>query len=67
MRNGSRAPELNMPAAIYVETHGATGIGGSHDHAGVHIGPPFTEGPAAETPARVLAPGTGLGDGASTT
>ena len=38
VRNGSRAPELNHPAAIYVETHGGTGIGGSDDHAGVDIG-----------------------------
>ena len=28
-RNGSRAMELNMPAAIYIETHGGTGVGGS--------------------------------------
>ena len=27
-----------QPAAIYVETHGGTGIGGSDDHAGVDIG-----------------------------
>ena len=43
----SRAAELNMPAAIYVETHGGTGIGGSDDHAGVDIGRTFTEVPAA--------------------
>ena len=42
--------ELNMPAAIYVETHGGTGIGGSDDHAGVDIGRTFTETPAAATP-----------------
>src|SRR5262249_36552579 len=34
-RNGSRARELNLPAAVYVETHGGTGVGGSDDHAGV--------------------------------
>ena len=38
VRNGSRARELNHPAAIYVETHGGTGVGGSDDHAGVDIG-----------------------------
>ena len=38
VRNGSRARELNHPAAIYVETHGGIGIGGSDDHAGVDIG-----------------------------
>ena len=55
VRNGSRAAELNMPAAIYVETHGGTGIGGSDDHAGVDIGRTFTEAPAAETPEEFLA------------
>jgi glycosyltransferase involved in cell wall biosynthesis/predicted metal-dependent phosphoesterase TrpH len=55
VRNGSRAPELNMPAAIYVETHGGTGIGGSDDHAGVDIGRTFTETPAAATPEEFLA------------
>jgi glycosyltransferase involved in cell wall biosynthesis/predicted metal-dependent phosphoesterase TrpH len=47
VRNGSRAPELNMPAAVYVDTHGGTGIGGSDDHAGVDIGRTFTEVSAA--------------------
>ena len=46
-RNGSRARELNMPAAIYIETHGGTGTGGSDDHAGVDIGRTFTETPPA--------------------
>ena len=54
VRNGSRAAELNMPAAIYVETHGATGIGGSDDHAGVDIGRTFTEVPPAKTPEEFL-------------
>ena len=54
VRNGSRAAELNMPAAIYVDTHGGTGIGGSDDHAGVDIGRTFTEVPAAETPEEFL-------------
>ena len=27
VRNGSRASELNQPAAIYVETHGGIGLG----------------------------------------
>jgi glycosyltransferase involved in cell wall biosynthesis/predicted metal-dependent phosphoesterase TrpH len=54
VRNGSRAAELNMPAAIYIETHGGTGIGGSDDHAGVDIGRTFTEVPAAATPEEFL-------------
>jgi glycosyltransferase involved in cell wall biosynthesis/predicted metal-dependent phosphoesterase TrpH len=54
VRNGSRAPELNMPAAIYIETHGGTGIGGSDDHAGVDIGRTFTEVSAAATPEEFL-------------
>jgi len=55
VRNGSRAAELNMPAAVYVDTHGGTGIGGSDDHAGVDIGRTFTEAPAAATPEEFLA------------
>jgi glycosyltransferase involved in cell wall biosynthesis/predicted metal-dependent phosphoesterase TrpH len=55
VRNGSRAAELNMPAAVYVETHGGTGIGGSDDHAGVDIGRTWTEAPAAATPEEFLA------------
>ena len=55
-RNGSRARELNMPAAVYIETHGGTGIGGSDDHAGVDIGRTFTEAPPASTPEEFLAP-----------
>jgi glycosyltransferase involved in cell wall biosynthesis/predicted metal-dependent phosphoesterase TrpH len=55
VRNGSRASELNMPAVIYVETHGSTGIGGSDDHAGVDIGRTWTEVPAASTPEEFLA------------
>ena len=47
VRNGSRAAELNMPAVVYIETRGGTGIGGSDDHAGVDIGRPFTEVSAA--------------------
>jgi glycosyltransferase involved in cell wall biosynthesis/predicted metal-dependent phosphoesterase TrpH len=54
VRNGSRAAELNMPAAVYTETHGDTGIGGSDDHAGVDIGRTFTEAPAAATPEEFL-------------
>jgi glycosyltransferase involved in cell wall biosynthesis/predicted metal-dependent phosphoesterase TrpH len=54
-RNGSRARELNAPAAVYIETHGGTGIGGSDDHAGVDIGRTFTETPAAATPEQFLA------------
>lgn len=54
VRNGSRAAELNMPAAVYVDTHGGTGIGGSDDHAGVDIGRTFTAVPAAATPEEFL-------------
>ncbi len=54
VRNGSRAAELNMPATVYVETHGGTGIGGSDDHAGVDIGRTWTEAPAASTPEEFL-------------
>jgi glycosyltransferase involved in cell wall biosynthesis/predicted metal-dependent phosphoesterase TrpH len=54
VRNGSRAAELNMPAAVYVDTHGGGGIGGSDDHAGVDIGRTFTEVPAAKTPEEFL-------------
>src|ERR1700760_1570410 len=54
VRNGSRAAELNMPAAIYIETHRGTRIGGSDDHAGVDIGRTFTEVPAAATPEEFL-------------
>jgi glycosyltransferase involved in cell wall biosynthesis/predicted metal-dependent phosphoesterase TrpH len=46
-RNGSRARELNMPAAIYVETQGGIAIGGSDDHAGIDIGRTFTSAPLA--------------------
>ena len=45
-----------MPAAVYVDTHGGTGIGGSDDHAGVDIGRTFTEVPAAADAGRVSAP-----------
>ena len=53
-RNGSRAKELNLPAFVYIETHGGTAIGGSDDHAGVDIGRTFTETPAAATPREFL-------------
>jgi glycosyltransferase involved in cell wall biosynthesis/predicted metal-dependent phosphoesterase TrpH len=54
-RNGSRALELNMPAVVYIETRGGTGVGGSDDHAGVDIGRTFTETPRAQTPDEFLA------------
>jgi glycosyltransferase involved in cell wall biosynthesis/predicted metal-dependent phosphoesterase TrpH len=54
-RNGSRAKELNLPAFVYIETHGGTAIGGSDDHAGIDIGRTFTETPRAATPAEFLA------------
>ena len=53
-RNGSRAKELNLPAFVYIETHGGTPIGGSDDHAGVDIGRTFTETPHAATPEEFL-------------
>ena len=43
-----------MPAAIYIETHGGAGTGGSDDHAGVDIGRTWTETPPAATPAEFL-------------
>ncbi|HVW18252.1 MAG TPA: glycosyltransferase, partial [Solirubrobacteraceae bacterium] len=55
VRNGSRAAELNMPAAVYVETHGGTGVGGTDDHAGVDVGRTWTETPPAATPDELLA------------
>jgi glycosyltransferase involved in cell wall biosynthesis/predicted metal-dependent phosphoesterase TrpH len=55
VRNGARARELNAPAAIYIETHGGTGIGGTDDHAGVDIGRTFTQTPGADSPAEFLA------------
>src|SRR5919197_233277 len=55
VRNGSRAPELNLPAAIYIDTHGGIGIGGTDDHAGVDIGRTWTESPAARSPEEFLA------------
>ena len=48
-RNGSRAPELNAPAELYIETHGGTGVGGSDDHAGVDIGRTSTRTPPCAT------------------
>jgi len=53
-RNGSRAPELNHPAAVYVDTAGRTGVGGSDDHAGVDVGRTWTATPPAATPAEFL-------------
>jgi glycosyltransferase involved in cell wall biosynthesis len=54
-RNGSRAKELNLPAFVYIETHGGTAIGGTDDHAGIDIGRTFTETPRAATPNEFLA------------
>jgi len=54
-RNGSRAKELNLPAFVYIETHGGTAIGGSDDHAGIDIGRTFTEVPHCATPQEFLA------------
>ena len=55
VRNGARDAELNLPAAIYIETHGGTGIGGTDDHAGIDIGRTYSETPPAATPAEFLA------------
>ena len=55
VRNGARASELNLPAAVYIDTHGGTGIGGSDDHAGVDVGRTWTQAPAARTPEEFLA------------
>jgi glycosyltransferase involved in cell wall biosynthesis/predicted metal-dependent phosphoesterase TrpH len=54
-RNGSRAKELNLPAFVYIETHGGTAIGGSDDHAGIDVGRTFTETPRAHSPEEFLA------------
>jgi len=54
-RNGSRAPELNSPAAVYIDTHGGIGIGGTDDHAGVDIGRTYTETPRADDAQAFLA------------
>ncbi|HTU88016.1 MAG TPA: glycosyltransferase [Solirubrobacteraceae bacterium] len=54
-RNGSRAKELNLPAFVYIETHGGTAIGGSDDHAGIDVGRTFTETPRAHSPEQFLA------------
>src|SRR6201994_2352816 len=54
-RNGSRAKELNLPAFVYIETHGGTAIGGSDDHAGIDIGRTFNQTPRAATPQEFLA------------
>ncbi|MGI8800849.1 MAG: glycosyltransferase [Solirubrobacteraceae bacterium] len=53
-RNGARAKELNLPASIYIETHGGTGIGGTDDHAGVDIGRTYTQTRPAATAAEFL-------------
>jgi glycosyltransferase involved in cell wall biosynthesis/predicted metal-dependent phosphoesterase TrpH len=55
VRNGARDAELNLPAAIYIETHGGTGIGGTDDHAGIDIGRTCSETPFAATPDEFLA------------
>jgi glycosyltransferase involved in cell wall biosynthesis len=55
VRNGARDAELNLPAAIYIETHGGTGIGGTDDHAGIDIGRTYSETPPAASPAEFLA------------
>ncbi|MBV9310795.1 MAG: glycosyltransferase [Solirubrobacterales bacterium] len=53
-RNGMRAPELNAPAALYIDTHGGVAVGGSDDHAGIDIGRTYTQAPPAATPDEFL-------------
>jgi glycosyltransferase involved in cell wall biosynthesis/predicted metal-dependent phosphoesterase TrpH len=55
VRNGARAPELNHPAWIYVETKGGVGVGGSDDHAGTDIGRTWSQTPDATTAEAFLA------------
>ena len=55
VRNGARDAELNLPAAVYIETHGGIGIGGTDDHAGIDIGRTYSETPRAAGPEEVLA------------
>jgi len=54
VRNGARARELNLPAAIYIDTHGGTGIGGSDDHTGVDIGRTWSQTPLATSAEELL-------------
>jgi glycosyltransferase involved in cell wall biosynthesis/predicted metal-dependent phosphoesterase TrpH len=54
-RNGLCAQEPNALAAIYIETHGGAGVGGSDDHAGIDLGRTWTEAPYAATPEKLLA------------
>ncbi|MDQ6819113.1 MAG: glycosyltransferase [Actinomycetota bacterium] len=54
-RNGARAKELNLPAFIYIETHGGIGISGSDDHAGIEVGRTFTQTPPATSVPEFLA------------
>jgi glycosyltransferase involved in cell wall biosynthesis/predicted metal-dependent phosphoesterase TrpH len=55
VRNGARARELNMPAAIYIATRDGSGVGGSDDHGGVDIGRTWTETPASADAQELLA------------
>jgi glycosyltransferase involved in cell wall biosynthesis/predicted metal-dependent phosphoesterase TrpH len=55
VRNGSRASELNRPAATYITSHDGIGIGGSDDHAGVDVGRTWTESDPFDTPEEFLA------------
>lgn len=54
VRNGSRARELNLPAATYIATLDGAGIGGSDDHAGVDVGRTWTATPPARCPEELL-------------
>ncbi|MGA8353514.1 MAG: PHP-associated domain-containing protein, partial [Solirubrobacteraceae bacterium] len=55
VRNGARARELNMPAAIYIGALDGAGTAGSDDHAGVDIGRTWTEVPEAQNVEQFLA------------
>jgi glycosyltransferase involved in cell wall biosynthesis len=46
---------MNGPAATYVETHGAVGVAGSDDHAGIDVGRTYTEAAPASSPEELLA------------
>jgi glycosyltransferase involved in cell wall biosynthesis/predicted metal-dependent phosphoesterase TrpH len=53
-RNGSRAPELNAPAALAADLRGSAGTGGSDDHAGIDVGRTWTQTPHATTVSEFL-------------
>ena len=56
VRNGSRAAELNLPASVYIETHGGIGIGGPDDPPRGGLGRPLPGAPAPHPDARAPPP-----------